>query len=668
MFNLLLGFFFTFLLGYLLVFTLMKSASPGERVALSPALGFGVVSLLLFFLFVFELLINEAQFLCILAGLCFFLITVCKREVFLVGGSSEHQNRSIKASFDSIWCLVLLLFGLSFLFSSTFPVFITDGNNYETTGRLIAFNRSVDLEYFFRPYAPFIPLIYSFVYFLGGAHPKIIFSLFYLSLTALFYINMKRETHDQRLTVIFTGIIASTPFLWWHSYLGLLNFAAGYFFVLGCLYLIGCLGNDRDTGRVIISGIGFGLAAFTRLEYLVYFLVPFLLFLCSKNKGVKRVLAFSLPALLPSTLWSVYKGIGFGGEDAIYTSEEILITASFWGVLILSCLGRWSLFSFPEFTWRKRKGLLCLGMFLCVLFGALLFSQSAITFLSSVRTLGVVVRTGTCVVFRLLAGNLFWMFTSSLVLLLFFKSFREGFSINRVGATSFLIGAYYLLHIIIHTYHTYSHDPAGTHPYHVSLLSNLKWVFLTPGSFFNTSEVRDLLAINPLMIFLCGQVCCLSKIKEKGRILLSQFILIIVCLNIFTLAVVFLYPRLTYLYEYRDANLREILLSPGPRDNPNMEHLRRIYKLMYFVKDHSEKDSVVFFINPYFSKAEALKVLLPRKVRFVSGDEPESFLSVDQNLYGERKYLVFKKDTIPHFVKEKEIMWSEDGWVICKIW
>jgi hypothetical protein len=199
-------------------------------------------------------------------------------------------------------------------------------------------------------------------------------------------------------------------------------------------------------------------------------------------------------------------------------------------------------------------------------------------------------------------------------------------------------------------------------------MANLGWLFLSPGNFFNTSEVRDLLAINPLMILLFGYTCCSVDIREKQKKVLSWFMWSIICLNIITLSVVFLWPRLSFLSEYRNASLREMLLSPGPRDNPNMEHLRKIYKLMYFVRDHSEEESTVYFVKPHFSQAEAYKILLPRGVKFIDGGQGEKLLKVDQRPYGGTSYLAFKKENVPELAKGKKIEWNDEGWGICKVW
>jgi len=250
---------------------------------------------------------------------------------------------------------------------------------------------------------------------------------------------------------------------------------------------------------------------------------------------------------------------------------------------------------------------------------------------------------------------------------IFFNPFRKTCKGDRVIATAILIGSYYLLHVIIHTYHTYSHDPAGAHPYHVSMIANLKWVFLTPGNFFNTSEVRDLLAINPLLIVLCGQIFYAAQIKEENRARLSRLLTILVYLNLITLSVIFLYPRLAFLYEHRNSSAKEVLLSPGPRDNPNMEHLREVYRLLYFIKDHTEEDSMLYFISPYFSKAQACKILLPRGICFIDRWKAKRLLTASQKEDGKTRYLVFEEDTFSELATKGGDVRNEKGWTIYKI-
>ena len=114
------------------------------------------------------------------------------------------------------------------------------------------------------------------------------------------------------------------------------------------------------------------------------------------------------------------------------------------------------------------------------------------------------------------------------------------------------------------------------------------------------------------------------------------------------------------------ASEKEILLSEGSKDNPNMEGSREIYKLMYFVKDNSKENGVVYFIKPRFSLAQAYKIVLPRKVQFlVSGNIKELFLP-GQKWKKIPRYFVFKREDTPDFCQEEGIRWDESGWGIHK--
>jgi len=117
---------------------------------------------------------------------------------------------------------------------------------------------------------------------------------------------------------------------------------------------------------------------------------------------------------------------------------------------------------------------------------------------------------------------------------------------------------------------------------------------------------------------------------------------------------------------YWVASEREILLSEGSKDNPNAESLRRIYKLMYFVKDHSEENGVVYFINPQFSLAQVYKILLPRKVQFLSSQDIKKFSLLSQKRGGVPSYFVFRKEDKPDFYGEDEVIWDGSGWGIYK--
>lgn len=159
-----------------------------------------------------------------------------------------------------------------------------------------------------------------------------------------------------------------------------------------------------------------------------------------------------------------------------------------------------------------------------------------------------------------------------------------------------------------------------------------------------------------------------SSIKGFNYDLFIRLLLyVIIAGNVIVLSIVFLYPRLSFMLRYWGASEREILLSEGSKDNPNAESLRRIYKLMYFVKDNSEGNDVVYFINPQFSLAQVYKILLPRKVQFLDSQGIKKFSLFGQKRGGMPSYLVFMKEDKPDFCGEDEVIWDESGWGIYKV-
>ena len=155
--------------------------------------------------------------------------------------------------------------------------------------------------------------------------------------------------------------------------------------------------------------------------------------------------------------------------------------------------------------------------------------------------------------------------------------------------------------------------------------------------------------------------------KSKYDFFIRLFLHIIITGNIITLSIVFLYPRFSFMIRYWGASEREILLSEGSKDNPNTDGLRKIYRLMYFVKDNSGEDGVVYFINSKFSLAKVYKILLPRKVEFLDSQDVKKFSQLGQKRGGIPTYFVFRKEDKPDFCGEGEVVWDGSGWGICKV-
>ena len=133
------------------------------------------------------------------------------------------------------------------------------------------------------------------------------------------------------------------------------------------------------------------------------------------------------------------------------------------------------------------------------------------------------------------------------------------------------------------------------------------------------------------------------------------------------LSIVFLSPRLFFMIGNWDSSEREILLSKGPRDNPTMEHLREFYRKMYFIKDNTEEEGVLYFVEMETGLEEAYKILLPRKLCFIGQGEAGNLLSGSQKQNTGKGYLVFAREKIPNGVGLREVVWSNEGWGIWRV-
>ena len=131
-------------------------------------------------------------------------------------------------------------------------------------------------------------------------------------------------------------VLATTPYFWWHGALPFLDLTTAVFYSIGTLYwyfwiknkVEGATEKSEENSYAAISGVLLGLAAWTRIEFLLYDLVPVFLTLYvfsrypEKNESFKSLkLFFSCLLLLPSlwfltlltfdmTLWSQMKMVG----------------------------------------------------------------------------------------------------------------------------------------------------------------------------------------------------------------------------------------------------------------------------------------------------------------------------------------------------------------------
>ena len=210
--------------------------------------------------------------------------------------------------------VIVALTVLSLLFAAYYPGTLPDEAFYDARAWLLAKSRDIEFSLEFKEVLvqrpPLTSLAEGLIYLAGGTHAKLIQSGFYICFVLMSWGTMDRLVGQRAWTWTITILLATTPILWWHSFLNLANLAAGFYLFCGVITLtsvaIRLRAGDMQPSRrwLFLGGLCMGLATFARLEYILLLAVPvgmFLLFCLHRelSGSVKWVCA----GVLSSAIW-----------------------------------------------------------------------------------------------------------------------------------------------------------------------------------------------------------------------------------------------------------------------------------------------------------------------------------------------------------------------------
>lgn len=626
------GIFFTLLIGYPVICKVLPAVTLSEKIALSFSIGLGIVVSLFAVTLFFEILYSPSQLLSII-GFCALSLYLTFKSSLAPGLSKENENYKPDASIFVISILVLM----SLLISTWYPVFVTDGIDYEITGKLISLNKNLASDNYMRAYPPLVTLSYGYVYFLGGSNPKFLFSLLYACLCIIFYWRLIGFGVSRKLSSTMTLMLASTPIIWWHSFLGLLNFTAAFYFVCASLFWLTYLHNSEKQSDsninhkyLLLAGSFYGFAVFTRLEFLVYFFIPFIQTMHYHRDSVryKKVVSFFLaPVLVYGFAWGAYFIYLSKNKHSVNStvSPDIYLLILFF-ISILPLLYR-------PIMKLNMVNLLMKNIKSCIFFlgGIILLLPISVYLIieyidlfpgdsSFIKSLFFLKVFSALSVYTIISQIFFGI--SSLIVIFAFPSFLR---LLRKNSFNQYLLTFIILFLFINTlifskaaFNRYPDHFAKPYFYH-DIIFLAKVVVLNPGMLVNNTQTRSFIALFPLLLLVVA-----VTFKNKQKIIPNnsfpdqKYLVInsvIVC-NLLVLALFFLIPRVQFMISHWGESRNQLLLSSGPKDNPNMSHLRNIYKALVEIEDQGKDNYPVFLENPKFSKAEALKILFPRKVYF----------------------------------------------------
>ena len=416
----------------------------------------------------------------------------------------ERARENIPWSREILATVIILslLIVLSLCNGYFFPITQTDGIWYHVKAMVYFSEGDVRSDFNHlqhRFYSPFVPLVYAWLISLGWEKLKIIFPAFYACLLVIFYFRLRASSGNTKLSAIFTLLLGTTPYFWWHSVQSILNLAAGVYYSLGVLFWYFLIRQtkegsaDRAFSFALISGMFFGIAAWARLEFILYVAIPFLLlvFCLDRNSNLppvaqRRVFwGFALCALIPPSLWFSTLW-GMIGSDEKTILGLMAACASLW-ILIPAYLNGW--------TRMGDRTLMGFGFVLVAGFFALFILFGPMNLLP-----GTALMVG---LFRTFAFHIFYSFTVLVVLFLFGGRLQELSSPQKYMGV--LLIFYLCGHFVLYSYF---------HPEWNRFAQYLSAIWPHPGNGVNTADTREMLAFYPVLIFF---ISFLPKIRQAFR-------------------------------------------------------------------------------------------------------------------------------------------------------
>ena len=479
---------------YRMVAALKAAFTVAEKLALAFLFALGLKSLILFFL----IRVGVRPFASIQIGAILLVLIL---TLLLTRPATESAPRS--SSQDAEWktVLVCLLIGALFLFSLVnawfFPITESDAAWYQVKGLSFLHEVRFDSEWVvpqLRQYPPFVPLLFSWFIAFGIEPMRMIFPFFYLALNIIFYCRVLEFSANSKMSAMLTLVLGTTPYIWWHGVLPFLDLCTAVFYSAGALYWffwMESLGMDGEKGRcrtlAFLSGLFFGLAAWTRLEFLLYCLIPIVMAFCAEStkdgeRDRKSFLLFFLSLLVFPTSWflnlasfdfSISGNVKMVGLAGVFA----------WIIVLAFMIGSWKL----QVSTLIKTGLLAGAIYIVFIFmdnsGPVPgWKKLSITFYRSLTVHG------------------FYLFTAFLAVFVFLSKLKNIPSLNRLFGIFLLF--YPLVHFAIFSYSSPKWENFGEY---------VSATFVHPGNSVNLSDTRGVMSMYPLLLFFIASIPSIRK-------------------------------------------------------------------------------------------------------------------------------------------------------------
>jgi hypothetical protein len=479
------------LTAYRLVSALKVAFTLMENLALTILFGLGLKSFILFFLI--QVQVRPTANIQMGAVLCALLLTLS-----LARSNMRVTRRVVSPVMEWQTILACLLIGTLFLFSLMnawfFPIIESDAAWYQIKGLSFLNEVRFDSEWpvpQLQQYPPFVPLLFSWLIAFDIQPLRMLFPFFYLALNIIFYCRVQDFSGNSKMAAILTLVLGTTPFIWWQGVLPFLDLCTAVFYSTGALYWffwIDSLCMEEKKGRsrtmAFLSGLFFGLAAWSRLEFLLYDLIPIVITMCAEScmgkigeRDRKSFFLFFFPLLFFPTIWfltMVYSDFSLSGRVKMVGAAGVFA----WLIVLFFMIQPWKL---------KLSKLIKIAFMGVVIFVVFIVIDNAGT-VPGWKKISIAV-------YRTVIVNGFYLFTALLFGFVFLDRLKSFSSVNKLFMMFLVL--YPLVHFAIFAY---------SPPKWQTLKEFVSATFVHPGNSVNLSDTRGMISMYPMLLFFIANI------------------------------------------------------------------------------------------------------------------------------------------------------------------
>lgn len=320
---LLLGLFFTAVLGFLIITILKRGLVSYEKAGLIIVIGLGLMTKLLFILDILKIKYSPTSIIISLLIVDLGILLCIRHKIFnSLKDFSLPSPKNLLILWHSLSFLEKgIVAGILFLLSSTaieavyWPVWLWDAIAlYDYRGKLFAdaggiFPSMALSSILLHTYPPMTSLAHTFVYVLGGklANPQFIYPLFYIALLLTFYASVRKYC-PRWISLMMSLFLLSIPAFIGFAANAYTNLPYAFYFGMGTVYLYRFMKEERWS-ILVIAGLLLGFAGWTRTPTEQFFLVNlFVLIVWSlwKRKLYFAPIILTLLFVVLSIDWRIY--------------------------------------------------------------------------------------------------------------------------------------------------------------------------------------------------------------------------------------------------------------------------------------------------------------------------------------------------------------------------